>query len=71
MLHDFKFGTSVICSTYLLWRSWRAESAGTHQEGVGLRFAVLHLCIITQNNVLKQTEEVFVLARLQLERYTG
>ncbi len=60
-----------MCSTYLLRRSWRVESAGTDQEGVRLRFAILHLRIITQNNVVKQTEEVFVLARLQLERHTG
>lgn len=36
-----------------------------------MRFAVLHIGIITQNDVVKQTEEVFVLARLQLERHTG
>lgn len=69
--HDLRCGPSIICSTHLLWRGWRVESAGTDQEGVRLRFALLHLRIITQNNVVKQTEKVFVLARLQLERHTS
>lgn len=56
---------------YLLWGSWRLESAGTDQEGVWLRFAVLHFRIITQNYVVKQTKKVFVLAGLQLEGHTG
>lgn len=67
-----KHDSSHLCSScYLLWRSWRVEPAGTDQEGVRLRFAVLHLRIITQDNVVEQTKEVFVMARLQLERNPG
>ena len=62
--------TSVLCS-YLVWRSRWVESAGTHQEGVRLRFALLHVRVIAQNDVVKQSEEVFVLARLQLEGHAG
>lgn len=58
-------------SCYLLWRSWGVEPASTDQEGVRLRFAVLHLRIIAQDNVVEKTKEVFVMARLQLERYPG
>lgn len=36
-----------------------------------MRFAVLNVGIVTQNDVVKQAEEVFVLARLQLERHAG
>lgn len=61
---DFELGDCVLRSTDLPWRSRRAESTSTDQERVRLRFAVLHLGVVTQNNVVEQTEEVFVLARL-------
>lgn len=64
-------GPSVICGTYLLRRSRRVESAGTDEEGVGLRLGVLHFGIIAQHNVVKQTEKGFVLARLHPERHIG
>lgn len=56
---------------YLLWSSCRLKSAGTDQEGVRMRFAVLHLWIIAQHHMVEQAEEVSVLARLQLERRSG
>lgn len=74
--HDLKrYSNGNVCnlgtSTYFLWRSWRTESAGADQEGIRKGFAILNLRMVTQNNVVEQAEEVFVLARLQLERRTG
>lgn len=57
--------------TYSLWGGRRLESAGTHQEGVRLGFGVLHLGVVSQDDVVKQSEEVFVAAGLQTERSTG
>lgn len=56
---------------HLLRRSWGIEPAGAHQEGVRLRFAILHIWIVTQDNVIKDSEELFVLTRLQSERHAG
>lgn len=63
--------TNRRCTPHLLRRSWGIEPAGTHQEGVGLRFAILHIWIVTQDNVIKDSEELFVLTRLQFERHAG
>lgn len=61
----------ALCTPHLLWSSWGIEAAGTHQEGVRLRFAILHIWIVTQHDVIKDSEELFVLTRLQLERHAG
>lgn len=57
--------------TYFLRRSGWIESAGTDEEGIRSRFAVLNLRVITKDDVVKQTEEVFVAARLQTERHAS
>ena len=64
-------GPCVIGGVYLLWGSRGVESAGADQEGVRLRFAVLHLGVVPHDNVVKEAEEAFVSARLQLERHVG
>lgn len=58
-------------ASYRLWSSGGLEPAGTHQEGVGLRFPALHLGVVAQHDVVEEGEEVFVPAGLQLERGPG
>lgn len=57
--------------SYLFWISWGVEPAGAHQEGVGLRLPVLHVWVISTNDMTKQAEEVFMAACLHLEGHVG
>lgn len=56
--------------TYFFWRSRGTESASANQEGVGLRFALLHIRVIAQDYMVEAAKEFLVLARLQLKGCT-
>lgn len=53
--------------THLLWRSWGVESSSAHQEGVGPRLPVLHVRIVSQDDVVEELKELLVSTRLQIE----